>query len=420
MQNPLRSIQQIFTQQSNSSFLFILITAFLSVMGIGLVIPVIPFIVIKYVSNSHPHTVAFYVGLLISSYAFCQFFGAPVLGALSDRFGRRPVLLLCQLGSVIGYLLFGLGGSLWVLFLGRIIDGITGGDISTIFAYVADITEPRERGKSFGLIGAVIGLGFILGPTIGGIASNISLTAPFFLAAGVTILNMLFGFFVLPESLDPQQRSNNFTLKHLNPFVQLQFALKKPTLRILLLAGLFYFLPFAVLQGINAVFLKDTLHFTPFIIGLLFLLIGLFDIITQGFLSGKLLPKFGEKRLMTAGLFFTGLFYLLSSFLTLVPSVYLVIFGTIIYSFGSGLWEPAFNALVSHSSAPQEQGRVQGANQSVQSLTRIVGPLLAAGLYQIHWGLPYLSCAVLSLIGIWIVVSLIKPVTRTDVEYKNG
>src|ERR1700733_9251365 len=137
---------------ANKPFLFILITAFLSILGIGLIIPVLPFVVGQYVDPKHVGEIAWYVGLLTSLYALCQFFAAPVLGALSDRYGRRPVLLLCLFGSAIGYILFGIGGSLTVLFIARAIDGITGGDISTVIAYIADVTEPQERGKYFGIV----------------------------------------------------------------------------------------------------------------------------------------------------------------------------------------------------------------------------------------------------------------------------
>jgi len=190
----------------NKNLLFIIITAFLSVMGIGIVIPVLPFIVQKYMPGASNEAIALNVALMLSLYSVCQFFAAPPLGALSDRYGRRPILLFCLLGSAIGYLLFGIGGSLTILFIGRIIDGLTGGDISTIFAYIADITKPQDRGKIFGIIGATVGVGFMLGPSIGGFVSLINLSAPFYLAAGLTLLSMIFGYFVLPESLKKENR----------------------------------------------------------------------------------------------------------------------------------------------------------------------------------------------------------------------
>jgi DHA1 family tetracycline resistance protein-like MFS transporter len=388
----------------NSRFLFILFTAFLSVLGIGLIIPVIPFIVGQYFRPEQTNEIAFAVGFLISLYSLCQFFAAPVLGALSDRYGRRPVLLFCLFGSAIGYILFGIGGSLWVLYIGRIIDGLTGGDISTIFAYIADITEPKDRGKYFGIIGATVGFGFILGPTFGGLLSHFGLSAPLFAAAGLTLINMLFGYFVLPESLKKEHRMSDFSLHHLNPFSQLQYVLKNSLLKFLLFIGFFYFLPFAQLQGISSVFLKDVIHWGPSEIGILFLVLGVGDMFTQGFLAGKLIPKFGELKLVMGGFFLTALAYAITGFLPIFPTSMLVYIYTIIYALGSGLFEPSMGGLVSHAAEPQEQGIVQGASQSMQSITRIVGPLLAAFLYQFNHSLPFIISVILSGLGMLLLL----------------
>ena len=383
----------------NKPFLFILFTAFLSVMGIGLIIPVIPFIVAKYVDLQNLNAVAWNVGLLTSIYSFCQFFAAPVLGALSDKYGRRPVLLFCQLGSAIGYILFGIGGSLWILFLGRIIDGLTGGDISTAMAYVADISKPHERGKYFGMIGATVGFGFILGPTIGGLVAHLSLSAPLYLAAGLTILNMLYGYFFLPETLDKQHRTNDFSVHHLNPFLQIKYILKNKMLKTLMFIGFFYFFAFAQLQSITSVFFKDTLSWTPGNIGFYFLILGIGDMFTQGFLTGKLTPKFGAIKLVLAGFLVASVAYLINAILPFFPFGFLTIPYVLMWALGSGLFEPSFGGLVSSVAGPQEQGRVQGASQSMQSITRIVGPIFAAFLYQYNHSYPWISCIILSLIG---------------------
>ncbi|HSX10084.1 MAG TPA: MFS transporter [Candidatus Saccharimonadales bacterium] len=389
----------------NKKFIFIVITAFLSVMGIGIVIPVLPFIVQHYMPGASNEDIAFNVGLMLSLYSVCQFFAAPPLGALSDKYGRRPILLFCLLGSAIGYLLFGIGGSLTILFLGRIIDGLTGGDISTIFAYIADVTKPQDRGKMFGIIGATVGVGFMLGPTIGGFVSLINLSAPFYLAAGITILNMLFGYFVLPESLKKEDRMSDFSLHHLNPFATLVSVLSNITVKTILLIGFFYFLPFSQLQGIGSIYSKDVLHWSAANIGIYFLVVGAIDIITQGFLSGKLIHKFGELPLVLAGLSVTGFAYLCNAFLVVFPSTVFAYIAVIIYALGSGLIEPSLGGLVSRAASPQEQGRVQGANQSLQSITRIVGPLLAAYLYGFMPNLPYITCVLLSLIAIVYVLN---------------
>jgi DHA1 family tetracycline resistance protein-like MFS transporter len=394
---------------ANTKFLFILITAFLSVMGIGIIIPVVPFILQEYVKSNQ---LALMVGVLTSLYSFCQFFAAPVLGALSDRYGRRPVLLFCQLGSAIGYLLFGIGGALWVFFLGRILDGLTGGDIGTIFAYIADITEPRERGKYFGIVGATVGFGFIIGPTLGGLLAKISFAAPFYFAAGITLLNMLFGYFVLPESLHKKDRMLDLTLKHLNPFSQLQQVLKNSLVKMLFVIAFFYFLPFAQMQGISSVYLKDIMHWNPDNIGFMFLVIGLGDMFTQGFLSGKLMPRLGEMRMLMIGFFLTAVSYGISALLQVIPSGMLAYTGIVIYALGSGFFEPSIGSLISRSASPQEQGRVQGASQSMQSISRIIGPLTAAGLYQVSAGIPYVTNVILSGIGIIVVLQTGKTIRQ--------
>lgn len=386
---------------SNKAFLFITFSAFLAVIGIGIIIPVIPFIVQQYLPGADAKSIAFYVGLITSIYSFCQFFAAPGLGALSDKYGRRPILLLCLIGSAIGYVLFGLGGSLAVLFLGRIIDGLTGGDISTMFAYIADVTKPEERGKLFGFIGAVVGVGFMIGPSIGGLLARISLSAPFYLAAVITLLNAAFGYFVLPESLKAEHRMADFSLHHLNPFSQLQSVLSNVTIRTLLFLSFFYFLPFAQLQGIGGVFSKDVLHWDPANIGFMFFVVGIVDIFTQGVFSHKLMSRFGELKLMVGGLAFTGIAYALNASNVLFHSSVFAYFNVILFAFGGGLIEPALGSLISRAADPREQGRVQGANQSLQSITRIVGPLLAAFLYSIGASAPYIVCALLSLVALF-------------------
>jgi len=382
---------------ANKPFLFILFTGFLSVLGIGLIIPVVPFIVQEYVHGES--AIAWYVGLLTALYSFCQFFAAPVLGALSDKYGRRPILLFCLLGSAVGYIMFGIGGSLAILFIGRIIDGFTGGDISTAMAYVADVTKPQDRGKYFGVMGAMVGFGFILGPSLGGLVSKISLSAPLYLAAGLTLLSMVYGYFILPESLSKEKRAADFSLHHLNPFTQIQYIFKNDLLKRLMIIGAFYYFTLSSLSAIGSVFLKDTLHWGAANIGVYFLVLGACDMFNQGVLSGKLLPKFGVVKLALAGFLIIAVAFLINTVLPIFAFAILAYIYIIIYSIGSGLFEPAFGGLVSGAANPQEQGRVQGASQSIQSITRILGPIFAAFLYQFNHSLPWVGCILFSLVG---------------------
>jgi MFS transporter, DHA1 family, tetracycline resistance protein len=381
------------------AFAFILFSAFLAVMGIGLIIPVIPFIVARYLVGDE-QAIARWVGILLSTYAVCQFFASPVLGALSDRVGRRPVLLLCLLGSALGYVIFGIGGALWVLMLGRIIDGFTGGDIGTLFAYVGDITPPRERGQRYGMVGGVLGLGFIVGPSVGGLLARISLESPCYAAAAVTALNALFGYFVLPESLRPENRKSSFAVRDLNPFTQLSEVFAVAKQRSLFLVGFFYFLPFAQLIGIGGVFQKDVMRFTPTQVGYVFLLIGLVDVVMQGFVSGKLIPRIGERNMVLLGFYTVGVSYVALALVPQYTSVAFFMSGIVCYAVGSGFFEPAMNAMVSNSAGPESQGRIQGASQALQSISRIIGPLTASLLYGVGAGVPYLASAALTLAGI--------------------
>ncbi len=396
------------------TILFLLVTAFLNTMGIGIINPVLPFIAQQYVGN--PQNLATVVGWLASVYAICQFLAAPMLGALSDRFGRRPLLLICLLGSAIGYLLFGLGGALWALFLGRMIDGLTGGNFSILFAYVADISQPEERGKYFGLAGAVAGAGFIVGPALGGLASKLGYQAPVYIAAAITLINIAWGFFNLPESLSKEHRAGNIRLSQLNPFQQLRRVFAMPQLRWLLLAIFFFGVPFAVLQTNSVVLIKDSLGWQADSVSLIFLLVGITDIIMQGGLAGRLLPVFGEVKLTMGGLVCEMIAYLLISAIAFVASPIPLLVGTVVFAIGTGLIEPALNGLVSRVAGPRQQGAVQGGSQSIQSLALILGPLWGGMLYtRAGHAWPYWSAAVFVVLAI-LAVLLAIPSIRTQVN----
>ena len=383
--------------------LFLLITAFLFAMGISLVFPVLPFIVTKYVPQVSRQ--ASVIGLLGAAYAFLSFFSAPVLGALSDAYGRRPILILSLLGSAIGYVLFGIGGSLWMLFVGRIIEGLFAGGFGALFGYVADITPEEERGKVFGQIGATTGAAFILGPALGGLASHISLSAPMFLAAGVCALNALWGLFVLPESLPVSRRSKHFDASHLNPLRQLSGALAYPAVRRLVTVSVMFLLPMSVMQVTVALLGRDTLGWGPSQASTLFIMVGASDIVAQGFLLPFLLRALKERGVAILGLSLGAAGMLGMALLPVFPHAALLYVATLFFAVGEGIFTAAQNTLISIAAPAEAQGQVQGGAESFGSLAQVVGPLGGGQLYsRFGPGATYGTAAALVLAALGILI----------------
>lgn len=359
--------------------LFLLTTAFLFSIGISLVFPVLPFIVMEYVPEVRQQAAV--IGWLGASYALLTFFSSPVMGALSDAYGRRPLLMLSLLGSAIGYVVFGIGGSLWMLFLGRCIDGLTAGGMSALFGYLADTTPAEERGKVFGQVGATVGAGFIVGPAIGGALSHISLSAPMFAAAAVCLLNLLWGYFILPESLSPERRSKHFDAAHLNPLRQLQGALAYPVVRRLVTVSVLFILPFSLMQIALSLLARDTLQWGPGEVSTTFMVVGACDIIAQGFLLPYLLKWLGEKGVAQLGLGLGAVGMSCMALLPFAPSAALMYLSNILFATGEGIFNASLGTLVSVAAPADEQGRVQGGAQAFGSLAQAVGPLTGGQLY---------------------------------------
>ena len=305
---------------------FGLITTFLTGLGFTIISPVVPFMVAPF-ANAHDQ--ALIVTSLMAIYALCTFFAAPALGSLSDRFGRKTILQISLAGSALGYLIFGLAGSLWMLFLGRIIDGLTGGNIVTLFAYFADITDEENRTKVFGWTAAAVGVGTISGPTVGGLLAHFGNSVPFYFGALISIANLLYGAFVMNESLPETHRTRNFSLKQLNPFTQLFQLLRMKNLNRLLFASILLWLPNGALQAIISQFSLDSFAWTPVLIGLAISIMGLMDILTQIFIMPRLLKLANEDKLIRLALVCEIIAYLLfalSAFSKMWPFFILAMF----------------------------------------------------------------------------------------------
>ena len=355
-------------------------------LGFTIVSPVLPFLTLPYSHSIHQQ--AFYITLLMSVYALAAFLSAPILGSLSDHFGRRPILIISLLGSSIGYLLFGLGNSIWMLFLGRIIEGLTAGEISTLYAYFADITEPNERTKVFGWMGALVGIGTTLGPIIGGLLAELGNSVPIFIGALFTFLNAVYGYTFMQESLPMKKRSVDLSFSHVRPFHQLQQLFKISSVIPLLTAGFAVWLAAGSLQSIFSQFSIDAFQWKAGLVGLSFSLIGILDTVSQLFIMPRLLKKFSEQQITRIGMFSEILAYLFITLSGILLLPILFLFGIICYGFGDSIFTPVFNGQLSNSVSENQQGLVMGGTQSIQSLSRVIGPLIAGQLYPVAPFLP--------------------------------
>lgn len=399
--------------QSRNITLFLLLTAFLNMAGVGIIAPVLPFITGKYVADADTIVAG---SLLFTSFSLFQFIATPTLGALSDRYGRRPVLLLSLLGSAFGYMLLGIGGSMAMLFTGRIIDGITGGNIATIYAYAADITELQNRTRFFGMLGSVAGLGFVFGPLTGLVAYRLSGTyeAPLFFAALLTVVNAAWGYFVMPESLAPERRDKQITLSRLNPLRQLITIFSVPQIRLLLVGVLLWSMAFAALQSNLGFLAEDRLNWEPDQTNIVFFIVGLVGIITQGGVVRYLLPRLGETRMAMVGLFSMLVGFLIVSLVDVTLSSAFVLIGVIPVAFGNGLLIPSLTGILSALVSANEQGRIQGGYQSIQALGRMIGPLWGGWIYTtVSPSAPYLIGAGILLGGaltiFYVTRTLLRP-----------
>lgn len=376
----------------------------LNSIGMSIVLPLLPFIVAKYLPAEQ---VVVGMSALLSVFALCTFFAAPVLGALSDRYGRKIILIISLLGSVAGYVLFGVGGALWVLFLGRIIDGFTAGNITALFAYVSDSTEPGERIKWFGYIGSMMGIGKLGGPALGGLLGSISLALPFYVTAGLILLSLFGVYFLLPESLAPEKRTNHLTIHSFNTFSHFKEIFSLKAVKVLLLPGILFYAALGIFQFNFTVFLKDIFKWGPVFIGSMLTLVGVCEIISRALLLPWLLKHCNKRSIAIAGLlvFGAGLGLILTSIF--LPSVMIISLAIILIIVGEGLFDPTYNGNLSQSVDESKQGKLQGVNQSLQSANNMLIPLVAAAIYFFSPGMLYAAATCIVLVAVVLYAKLI-------------
>ncbi|MBL8240819.1 MAG: MFS transporter [Bryobacterales bacterium] len=359
--------------QQRRTLIFVFLTVFLDLLGAGILIPIMPYLVRQF------RTDALTVGLLAVAFSAAQFVAAPILGALSDRIGRRPVLLFSILGSAFGYFLFGWAGSLWLMFLARIIDGATGGNISTAMAAIADTSAPKDRAKNFGLIGMAFGLGFIIGPALGGLLSKISIQAPAYGAGVIGLVTVTFGYFLFPETLPPERRKSGIvSAAESNPLQSVASAFARREIRMFLLALFFLNFAFAALQTNFSNYTIDRFQFGPDDNAWVFAFIGLLAAIMQGAVVRKLLPVLGERKMAIQGFLYFAIGFLIVAG---APTAVWLFPGVALVAIGSSFTNPTLNAMISQRSAANEQGSILGTTQSVLSLTRVAGPAWAGFVF---------------------------------------
>ena len=383
---------------SQASMLFIMITVTLDMVGIGLVIPSLPQVMRPFASGEAQVSELF--GYFVALYAVMQFIASPLLGALSDKIGRRPVLLVSILAAGLDYVLMAFAPNLEILFLGRVISGLTGASLTVANAYVADVSHDGNRSSNFGRIGAAFGFGFIIGPAIGGLIGNFGPHAPFLAAAGMNLLNFLFGLFILPESL-PAEKRRAMEWKRLNPLATLNALTRIP--RVLGLASVYFLLNMAgqTHGSIWTLYTESRYGWTSFEIGLSLTLVGVLSAVTQGWATGKIVPKLGELRTVRWGAWGTIASMLCFAGATQGWMIYAILAASAIFWVSN----PALQSLITGNVPPEAQGEFQGALVSLMSLASILNPIITTQLFS-HFGMvnkapyvpgaPYLFAALMA------------------------
>lgn len=395
----------------NASVVFIFITILFDCIGFGIIIPIMPAL-IRELTGANLSEASEYGGVLLTAYSLMMFICSPILGALSDKLGRRPVLLISLFGMAVDYLFLSFAHTIILLFIGRIIAGVCGASITTASAYIADVSTPEKRAQNFGLIGAAFGLGFIIGPVMGGVFSQFGTRVPFMIAGGLSMLNFLYGYFILPESLKKENR-RAFDWKRANPVGALMQIKRYPSLIGLLVALLILYIATQATQTVWAFYTQEKFGWNETWVGYSLGFVGVMVSIVQGGLIRLIIPKFGQKKSIMIGL----TLYVIGFTLFAFASTGWMMFAFIIPYALAGITGPAIQGIISTKVKADEQGELQGIMTSFMSLASIIGPLLMSYLFA-HFtsgstalyfpGAPFIMAATLTCLSIVICYNNLK------------
>lgn len=355
---------------------FIFVTLLLDILGIGLIIPVLPKLVVQFTGNDMGSASSVY-GVMVAVYALMQFVFAPVLGSLSDQYGRRPIILISLLGAGLDYLLLAFAPTLAWFFVGRVIAGITSANITAATAYIVDVSPPEKRAQNFGLLGAAFGIGFVIGPAIGGLLGDFGLRVPFLVVAGITLLNWLYGYFILPESLAPENR-RKFSWSRANPIGSLQGLRKYPI--VLALASTIFLSGLAEnsLRSIWVLYTEFRYEWGPGDVGLSLAAVGLTVGAVQVGLLGRIVAWLGERKTLLLGLSVAAIANALYGWAPTGSIMYTIV---LVGALGA-VAQPAAQAIITKAVRDDEQGAIQGAITSLVSLTAVIGPIVATNIFR--------------------------------------
>ncbi len=389
---------------------FIWATALMDVISLGIMIPVLPNLVRQFVDGSYT-TASHYTGIFGTAWALMQFVCSPIIGLMSDRFGRRPVLLISIAGLGVDFVFMALAPTLALLFIGRLINGVTAASFSTASAYVADITEPKDRARAFGMMGAAWGFGFVIGPVIGGTLGDINLRLPFYVAAAMALVNWLYGCFVLPESLPKERRAKEFDWRKANPLGSLQLLSSAPGLVRLAIVNFLFHLAHNILPALFVLYTGYRYNWGPREVGLMLMATGVGNIFVQALLVRRVVKKIGERGALLSGLAMGAIGFAIYG-LAATPAAYFC--GMPVFAL-MGLAQPGLQGLMSQRVGPSQQGQLQGANASIMGLTGMIGPTLFTSTFawavahndSLHMpGLPVLIASALLVAGLTIAVGV--------------